>query len=144
MLLHILYAIFRAIFKGVKPMPFIISKRIKKTSDGKGVLSEASAGTFNFAIIENFEKMIPAGIYEIKFMWSSRFNKMNPHLMDVPKRTLIEIHPANYWHDVEGCLGAGMKIDNDAVDNSVECCEKLYPLIQMQVNPKIQIIDLPT
>jgi hypothetical protein len=121
-------------------MIYIKSQRIKLTSDKGGILSNASASDYNFNFIENYEKRIPAGIYDIKFLWSSRFQAMNPHII-VPTRTYIEIHPANKWQELEGCLAPGT-IDGDMVDNSRIACEKLYALIRLQTNPQIQIIDI--
>lgn len=53
---------------------------------------------------------VPPGIYPIK---PSRFNKGNYpcwELEQVPNRTLIKIHRANTYHDVQGCIGLGEKL----------------------------------
>lgn len=58
-------------------------------------------------IIENPKLAIPAGTYEINFLYSYHFQRYNPHLQDVPGRDGIEIHTASFYSDLEGCLGTG-------------------------------------
>lgn len=58
-------------------------------------------------IIENPELKIPAGIYEVALLYSPKFQRINPHLLNVPGQKGIEIHTANYYGDLEGCLGPG-------------------------------------
>jgi hypothetical protein len=57
-------------------------------------------------IIENPELAIPAGNYPIELMYSPRFQRYNPHII-VPGRSGIEMHTANYYSSLEGCLGTG-------------------------------------
>jgi hypothetical protein len=49
---------------------------------------------------------IPAGSYECVWTTSSRFGKVY-HVLDVPYRTGIEIHPGNYHTDTQGCILLG-------------------------------------
>lgn len=58
---------------------------------------------------------IPAGTYICKWQWSPKFKKNVYHLQDVPGRTVIEIHPANWMGDaglglkcqLNGCIALG-------------------------------------
>lgn len=57
---------------------------------------------------------IPVGTYEMGWRESPRFGE-TWHIKDVPDRTYILIHVANYARDVEGCIGLGMGLMGDTV-----------------------------
>jgi hypothetical protein len=46
-------------------------------------------------------------------------------VLDVDGRTNIEIHPANYAHQLLGCIAPCMNIVNGVGFNSVEACKKM-------------------
>jgi len=56
---------------------------------------------------------IPAGTYPVLRAWSNHFERMMPHVDQVPGRSAIEIHYGNFPHDVLGCLLIGNKRIND-------------------------------
>lgn len=61
---------------------------------------------------------IPAGTYTCRRRHSPHFNCDVFQIMDVPGRDFIEIHPANYVHELEGCVGLGRSfadLDGDGV-----------------------------
>ena len=62
---------------------------------------------------------IPTGEYELGWRESPRFGQ-TWHVQDVPGRTYILIHVANFAKDVEGCIGLGTDLMGDtvAVSNS--------------------------
>lgn len=62
---------------------------------------------------------IPTGTYLTRWRESPRFG-FTWELQDVPDRTYILIHPANYSSNVQGCigLGEGLMGDQIAVSNS--------------------------
>lgn len=61
---------------------------------------------------------IPAGTYRVKWTWSPSFRKYTYQIMNVPGRSGIRIHAANYFGDkggplysqVEGCVGLGRRM----------------------------------
>mgnify|MGYP003131918448 CR=1 FL=1 len=57
---------------------------------------------------------IPTGTYETGWRESPRFGE-TWHIKDVPDRTYILIHVANFARDVEGCIGLGMGLMGDTV-----------------------------
>ena len=57
---------------------------------------------------------IPVGTYEMGWRESPRFGE-TWHVKDVPDRTYILIHAANFAKDVEGCIGLGMGLMGDTV-----------------------------
>jgi hypothetical protein len=71
---------------------------------------------------------IPEGTY-------SAYKRYSPHLsrtvigIDVPSRTDIEIHNANFPSQLQGCIAVGLSVDGDALDNSVKALEMLLNLL---------------
>lgn len=67
---------------------------------------------------------IPVGTY-------SGAKRYSPHAgrqvvgIDVPNRTDIEIHPANFPCQLKGCIAAGESIDGDALDNSTQAFDAM-------------------
>ena len=57
---------------------------------------------------------IPVGEYEMGWRESPRFGE-TWHVKDVPDRTHILIHVANFSKDVQGCIGLGMDLMGDTV-----------------------------
>ena len=51
---------------------------------------------------------IPVGEYEIKLTLSNRFKKHLYQVMDVPGRSGIRIHVANWAKELEGCIALGI------------------------------------
>lgn len=56
-----------------------------------------------------FRSCIPVGRYRIQLAVSPRFGRNIPHLLDVPGRTDILIHPMNRPADTHGCIGVGLR-----------------------------------
>ena len=57
---------------------------------------------------------IPVGTYEMGWRESPRCGE-TWHVKDVPDRTHILIHVANFSRDVHGCIGLGMSLMGDTV-----------------------------
>ena len=61
-------------------------------------------------------------------------------IQNVPGRSEILIHPANYWHDLRGCAGPGeehKQIDGDGyldVTNSVDTMKAIMKLCNDTIN----------
>lgn len=54
-----------------------------------------------------FISCIPVGEYDIKLSWSQHFQKDLPHVLNVPNRSNILIHPANHPKELLGCIAVG-------------------------------------
>lgn len=61
---------------------------------------------------------IPEGTYACQPFSGSRFQNVI-QVMDVPDRTFILIHVANFPHDVEGCIGVGDRFVSDSLEPAV-------------------------
>jgi hypothetical protein len=52
---------------------------------------------------------IKAGTYRGKMGWSNHFQRVVPHILDVPNRTWIEIHIGDFPGDTKGCVLVGQQ-----------------------------------
>jgi|SRR6185295_4109127 len=80
--------------------------------------------------LENRDLAIPVGTYEIS-MYLSPKNKCEVFLLDVPGREYIEIHPANYAYQLEGCIAPGTETDGETVSYSRNAFNKLKQLVKL-------------
>jgi hypothetical protein len=68
---------------------------------------------------------IPTGVYPVMRLWSNHWGKMMPHITNVPGRTEIEIHVANFPKDILGCMGIGFKrLSDTEIGESGEAFEE--------------------
>jgi len=61
---------------------------------------------------------IPAGTYDVEKTYSPAFGKDLWLIKNVPDRSGIRIHPANFVRELRGCIAVGLDkadIDNDGV-----------------------------
>ena len=61
---------------------------------------------------------IPRGRYRLEIVFSPHFQRMMPHLIDVPGYTGVLIHWGNTAADTEGCILLGNSRATDAVTDS--------------------------
>jgi hypothetical protein len=60
--------------------------------------------------LENSHKIIPLGHYPVTKYYSPKNKREVPLLENVPNRSMIEIHVANWFHELEGCIAVGNDI----------------------------------
>lgn len=84
---------------------------------------------------------IPPGRYRIELQPSPKFEQSTdswvqkyagamPHIVGIPKRSLIMIHWGNNPADTEGCILVGLSHDPDQVGSSRQAFESLYALLE--------------
>jgi len=76
---------------------------------------------------------IPSGRYEIVLDYSTRFKKIMPHLLNVPKFEGIRIHSGNTSVDTDGCILVGMKRGLDVIYESRRACELVMNEIEARL-----------
>jgi hypothetical protein len=65
------------------------------------------------------------GTYEVQRLWSNHWNQMMPHLVGTPGRSEVEIHVANFPHDILGCIGIGrLRISDIEIGESKDAFEE--------------------
>lgn len=103
---------------------------------------------FTCVTLENLDKSIPAGLYEVDFNYSPHFNRIMPHIL-VPSRDVaaggdagIRIHWANFPAQLDGCIAVGTAVDGDSIDESLIPFNQLYAILNMQAGIKIEVRDI--
>lgn len=122
--------------------------RKSKTIDGIFGTLTIDKNPFTCVTLENLDKSIPAGIYDLNFTYSPHFNRTMPHLL-VSSRDLaaggdagIRIHWANFPAQLEGCIAVGTAVDGDSIDESLVPFNQLYAIMNQQSGIKVQVIDI--
>jgi hypothetical protein len=80
--------------------------------------------------LENTKKIIPAGAYKIALVWSNKFHRVLPELLNVPNRTAIRIHRGNSVKDTQGCILVGINDKVGWLRNSVQYEQKIVELVK--------------
>lgn len=78
------------------------------------------------------DRRIPAGLYQVVWHKSPKFNRVVPVLFNerVAKDRYIEIHAGNYPKHTEGCILVGKWANDEGVFESVKTLEALLSFIQ--------------
>ena len=92
------------------------------------------------------ETAIPAGTYTVEIDYSPHFDKMLPHILNVPMFEGVRIHSGNDDKDTEGCVLVGKTwTGGDWVGESRAAFDKLFPKMQAANKAKetitITIVD---
>lgn len=87
---------------------------LTRNGDGSGHLV---APGFECDALENLELEIPVGSYQVNWEYSPRLERSTYRLVHVTGRSGILIHPANYQHELLGCIALGKKA-GAAIENS--------------------------
>ncbi len=86
--------------------------------------------------LENPALLIPAGSYPVVVYSSPRLGHTVPLLVDVPGRTMIEIHCGNKAEDSLGCILVGRTGTPDRISESRLAFAHLMPQIQAAFDSK--------
>lgn len=62
---------------------------------------------------------IPSGKYPIQFTFSPHFHRKTIELMNVPGRSGIRIHAANYLHELKGCIAPCTEVETDQTETTI-------------------------
>ena len=107
-------------------MSQIVILRTKQTEDA--TFGELTYEGFTCYTMERTAVQIPVGIYTGQVSYSPHFQYNTPHI-NVPNRTYIEIHPANFPSQLEGCVAIGQQLDGDALDYSKKAFDSLMAIL---------------
>ena len=122
----------------------------RKSKSIDGIFGEMSLdwNPFTCVTLENLNKSIPSGLYDLNFTYSPHFNRVMPHII-VPSRDEqaggdagIRIHWANFAIQLDGCIAVGTAVDGDSIDESLIPFNQLYAILNLQAGIKVQVIDI--
>ena len=92
---------------------------------------------------EPYVSCIPTGTYKA-FRRTSPSNGEVIELKDVPNRTFIQFHVANFPEDVEGCIGVGLSKEDGAVYESKKAMDEILGFLGFTDGDiTVQIWDIP-
>lgn len=74
------------------------------------------------------ETAVPSGTYSVILDYSTRFQKLMPHVLGVPGFTGVRMHGGNTDADTEGCMLCGAH--RDSLDRISNCAPTVLTLIQ--------------
>ena len=116
--------------------------RIQKNGNTDAVFGELYLnGQFECLTLERFSKLIPEGTYRISFYFSPHNQLLVPLLQNVPQRDHIEIHPANYPAQLEGCITVGTTHNQDSISNSRFAFFQLMEKIHGQSDLQLTVVN---
>lgn len=73
---------------------------------------------------------IPYGHYQVIIDWSNRFQRMMPHILDVPGFEGVRIHPGNTAADTSGCVLLGKIRGHDMISSSLAAFNEFFPMLE--------------
>lgn len=126
----------------------ITVQRKSSTIDGIFGVITLDWSAFTCVTLENRDKAIPKGIYEVDFNYSPHFNRIMPHIL-VPSRDSaaggdagLRIHWANFPAQLDGCIAVGTAVDGDSIDQSLIPFNQLYAILNQQHGITIEILGI--
>ena len=98
----------------------ILARTSKNSVAIYGVLKvvEGDSVLYVCRTIENAVKSFPDGSYDLKLEYSPRFKTDLWELYGIPGRAEIKIHVANFYEQLDGCIGVGrvhQELSGDAI-----------------------------
>jgi hypothetical protein len=81
---------------------------------------------------------IPLGAYDVRMAWSNHFQKDMPHIVGVPGRSDIMLHPLNFVWQTQGCVGLGDKENGYTLVDSADAFTRFLAWFQ-SVGEKAQV-----
>lgn len=127
---------------------------LRYVARGDGVFGQLIAPKFHCFTVErpwlqNAPNIscVPAGIYPLVLEYSDKFARPLWELKEVPGRNEAKIHIANRASDLEGCIGPGQAIAQDAqgwfVTQSAETLKAFHAAMGEAREGRIVITDVP-
>ena len=110
-------------------------------------ITEGDNVIFVCLTIENKPKSFPAATYPLKLEYSPRFKTDLWELFGIKGRGEIKIHVANYWNQLDGCIGVGrisQDLNQDAIldlGQSKIALEDFMVSMQDQKTAEITVIE---
>jgi hypothetical protein len=100
----------------------------------RGLLKSMTPEQITAIKVQN-QTAIPAGRYQVIIDFSEHFQKVMPHVLDVPGYGGIRIHSGNTDADTDGCILLGTsQLNADFIANSREAFAAFYSLLKQAID----------
>lgn len=115
--------------KSMNPKPYVELTRTNSDSVQTIGMLEAynndakfTCRTLELAWKNNFVNIscIPVGRYTVDWTWSPKFQRFTYEVKKVPNRDGIRFHSANYFYDLNGCIGLGERLTDINRDDHLD------------------------
>jgi len=120
-------------------------KLIRKEFTDKGAIGELYVnGEYECLTSEKIggAGVIPAGAYDVVVDFSSRFQRLLPHLVNVPNFEGVYIHPGDADKDAGGCILLGQTMGQDSISGSKQAFEALFAKLQDLPATELIILEI--
>lgn len=94
---------------------------------------------FECYTLEHYSVRIPLGLYDTKLYFSPHNSKLVPLLQNVPGRSYIEIHVANFWKELKGCIAVGQSHNDTQLFNSRDAFNALMQKTRLSDTLQVEI-----
>jgi len=88
--------------------------------------------------------LIDPGVYHVIKQFSPRFQKLTPHLQNVPGHTFIEMHSGNAPKDTHGCILLGLTRAPDWVGESFDAFNAFMGITPNEFDLQIAVTEETT
>lgn len=105
----------------------------RNPSDGVATLGELLIDGVHECYTLEPPQPIAAGSYLMAIDYSQRFQRLMPHVLDVPAHTGIRWHWGNWRKDTEDCLLVGETQGQDFIGHSVDEFNRLFAKLQQAI-----------
>jgi hypothetical protein len=106
---------------------------------GKQTLGFLQLGAFKCKTLERAWKnnernisCIPKGEYVVKWTFSPKFMRYTYEIQNVPNRSGIRIHVANYWYQINGCIALGSGFSDINSDGELDVINSKNTITQLE------------
>lgn len=82
---------------------------------------------------------IPAGRYKVVVDFSNRYQKMMPHILNVPGFEGVRIHAGNWAKDTEGCILLGTTKGENYIGQSKDAFDKFFKKLNQALQNKEEV-----
>jgi hypothetical protein len=103
-----------------------------------GVFGHLECEDFDCVTLERDDTLIPPGTYKVT-MYDSPANKRIVPMLEVPGRSYIQIHPANFETELKGCIAVGEYREGKGISHSRITFEQLMSAMNKAVEWEITI-----
>lgn len=112
----------------------IRSKGTQKQTTGSITVGSTVFKTLELPDLNNLPNIscIPKGTYTCKYTFSKKFLRFTYEVLNVPKRSGIRIHSANFYYQIQGCIVLGNPLADINADGELDTVNSRIAIEQFE------------